>query len=55
MGVNLEVGELLIQRGADLTIRARVHGHYERPGKILDVSAAAFTACSPSIFPRSTV
>jgi hypothetical protein len=47
MGVNPEVGELLKQRGADLTIRARVPGHYERPGEILDVSAAEYAAIFP--------
>jgi ankyrin repeat protein len=47
MGVNPEVGELLIQRGADLTIRARVPGHYERPGEILNVSAAEYAALFP--------
>ncbi len=46
-GVNPEVGELLIKRGADLTIRARVPGHYERPGEILDVSAAEYAAIFP--------
>lgn len=45
--VNPEVGELLIQRGADLTIRARVPGHYERPGEILNVSAAEYAALFP--------
>jgi hypothetical protein len=47
MGVNPEVGELLKERGADLTIRARVPGHYERPGEILDVSAAEYAAIFP--------
>lgn len=46
-GVNPEVGELLIQRGADLTIRARVPGHYERKGEILDVTAAEYAALFP--------
>jgi ankyrin repeat protein len=46
-GVNPEVGQLLIARGADLTIRARVPGHYERPGEILDVSAAEYAALFP--------
>src|SRR4051794_12341803 len=46
-GVNPEVGELLIQRGGDLTIRARVPGHYERAGEILDVSAAEYGALFP--------
>lgn len=47
MRVNPEVGELLIQRGADLTLRARVPGHYERPNEILDVSAAEYAALFP--------
>ena len=47
MGFNPEVGELLMERGADLTIRARVPGHYERPGEILDVSAAEYAALFP--------
>ena len=47
MGVNPEGGELLKERGADLTIRARVPGHYERPGEILDVSATEYTAIFP--------
>jgi ankyrin repeat protein len=46
-GVNPEVGELLIQRGADLTVRARVPGHYERPGEILDVTAAEYAELFP--------
>ena len=46
-GVNPEVGELLIQRGADLTIRARVPGHYEHKDEILDVTAAEYAAVFP--------
>lgn len=46
-GVNPEVAQLLIERGADLTIRARVPGHYERAGEILDVSAAEYNAIFP--------
>jgi ankyrin repeat protein len=45
--VNPEVAQLLIDRGADLTIRARVPGHYERPGELLDVSAAEYAAIFP--------
>lgn len=47
MGVNPEVGGLLIERGADLTIRARVPGHYEHKGEILDVTAAEYAALFP--------
>jgi ankyrin repeat protein len=46
-GVNPEVGQLLIARGAGLTIRARIPGHYEHPGEILDVSAAEYAAIFP--------
>jgi ankyrin repeat protein len=46
-GVNPEVGQLLIQHGADLTIRARVPGHYEHKGEILDVTAAEYAALFP--------
>lgn len=41
------VGELLISRGADPYLRARVPGHYERPGEVLDVSAAEYAAMFP--------
>jgi len=34
-------------RVADLTMRARVPGHYERPGEILDVTAAEYAALFP--------
>jgi hypothetical protein len=38
---------LLLDRGADLTIRARVPGQYEHPGELLDVSAAEYGAILP--------
>jgi ankyrin repeat protein len=44
---NSKVGQLLIDRGADLSICARVPGHYERPGEILDVSAVEYGALFP--------
>ena len=46
-GVTPEVAQLLIARGADLTIRARVPGHYEHPGEILDASAAEYAKLFP--------
>lgn len=42
-----KVGHLLIARGADLSLRGRVPGHYERPGEILDVSAAEYATLFP--------
>ena len=44
---NSKVGQFLIERGADLTTRARVPGHYERPGEVLDVSASEYAALFP--------
>jgi ankyrin repeat protein len=46
-GANPEVGALLLQRGADPMIRARVPGHYERKGEILDVTASEYAALFP--------
>jgi ankyrin repeat protein len=42
-----ELGQFLIAHGADLTIRARIPGHYERREEILDVSAAEYAALFP--------
>ena len=39
--------QLLIVRDADLTIRARVPRHHERPGEVLDVSGAECCAIFP--------
>lgn len=46
-GVNPEVAQLLIARGADLTIRARVPGHHKRPDEVLDVSGGEYCAIFP--------
>jgi ankyrin repeat protein len=46
-GASPEVAQLLIDRGADLTIRALVPGHYQRPGELLDVSAAEYGTIFP--------
>jgi len=47
MGANPEVAALLMERGADLSIRARVPGHYERPDEVPDVSAAEYAQLFP--------
>ncbi len=44
---NREIAKLLRHRGADLTIRARVPGHYEHEGEILDVTATEYAALFP--------
>jgi len=46
-GTNPEVVQFLIDRGADLTIRARVPGYSEHSGDLLDVSAAEYGANFP--------
>jgi ankyrin repeat protein len=33
---------LLIERGADLAIRARLPGHYERPGEVIECTPLAY-------------
>ncbi len=50
-GTNPEITQLLIDRGADLTIRARVPGHGEHSGTLLDVSATEYAATLPTRFP----
>ena len=45
--LNSELGQFLIACDADLDIRARVPGHYELPGEILDVSVAEYAALYP--------
>ena len=50
-GTNPEITQLLIDRGADLTVRARVPGHGEHSGTFLDVSATEYAATLPTRFP----
>jgi hypothetical protein len=38
----LPVTRLLVARGADLTVRAKVPGHYERPGEIVECTALGY-------------
>src|SRR5438552_1475235 len=35
----LPVTQLLVKRGADLTVRAKLPGYYERPGEIVECTA----------------
>jgi ankyrin repeat protein len=34
--------QLLIERGADLSVRAKVPGHYERPGEVIECTALGY-------------
>jgi ankyrin repeat protein len=38
----LSVTQLLLERGADLTVRAKLPGHYERPGEIVECTALGY-------------
>ncbi|MEO8099640.1 MAG: ankyrin repeat domain-containing protein [Acidobacteriota bacterium] len=38
----LAVVKLLVERGADLAVRARVPGHYERPGEVLECTPLGY-------------
>lgn len=40
--VGLPVTQLLIERGADLSIRVRLPGAYERPGEIVECTALGY-------------
>ena len=38
----LQVAQLLLERGADLTIRVKLPGHYERPGEIVECTPLGY-------------
>ena len=38
----LQVTQLLIDRGADLTVRVKLPGDYERPGEIVECTALGY-------------
>ncbi len=42
--LGLPMVELLLAHNADLTVRARVPGHYEKPGEILECTAPEYSA-----------
>lgn len=43
----LPLVQLLVERGADLTVRARVPGHYEAPGEVLECTAFEYALLFP--------
>jgi hypothetical protein len=43
----LPVAQLLIERGASLTVRAKLPGHYERPGEVLDCTPLEYALRFP--------
>jgi len=53
--VGLPVTQLLIERGADLTLRAKLPGDYERPGEIVECTALGYTLLFGGDSQRRTV
>ncbi len=51
----LPVTQLLLERGADLTVRAKVPGHYERPGEIVECTALEYALLFGSPPERQTI
>ena len=51
----LPVTQLLVDRGADLTLRAKLPGHYERPGEIVDCTVLEYALLFGGDSQRRTV
>lgn len=43
----LAVAQLLVERGADLRVRAKLPGHYERPGEVVECTALGYALLFP--------
>lgn len=43
----LPVARLLVERGADLSVRAKLPGHYERPGEIVECTPLGYAQLFP--------
>ncbi len=53
--VGLPVTQLLVERGADLTLRAKLPGDYERPGEIVECTALGYALLFGGASERRTV
>ena len=51
----LPVAQLLIERGADLTVRVKLPGDYERPGEIVECTALGYALLFGGSRQRRTV
>jgi len=51
----LPVTQLLVERGADLTVRAKLPGNYERPGEIVECTALGYALLFGGSSQRRTV
>jgi ankyrin repeat protein len=43
----LPVAQLLVERGADLSVRAKVPGHYERPEEVVECTPLGYAMLFP--------
>ena len=43
----LAIVQLLVQRGADLTLRAKLPGHYEAPGEVVECTPLGYALLFP--------
>ena len=51
----LPVTQLLVERGADLTVRVKLPGDYERPGEIVECTALGYALLFGGSSRRRTV
>ena len=51
----LPVTQLLVERGADLTVRVKLPGDYERPGEIVECTPLGYALLFGGTSPRRTV
>ena len=45
----LPVTQLLIDRGADLSVRVKLPGHYERPGEVVECTPLGYALLFPGV------
>jgi hypothetical protein len=43
----LPLAQFLVEHGADLTVRAKLPGHYERPGEIVECTPLGYAQLFP--------
>jgi hypothetical protein len=49
----LPVAELLVKRGADVTLRCRLPGHYERPDEVVECTPLGYARLFPGVTSRT--
>jgi len=49
----LPVAQLLVERGADLSLRVKLPGHYQRPGEVVECTPLGYALLFPGTHDRS--